>query len=272
MPEVGDLDKPKMVFFFDEAHLLFNGMPDYRLKRIVQVVRLIRSRGIGLYFVSQSPADIPNDVIAQLGNRVQHNLRAYTPAELKTVKTSAESFRTNPNFNTYDEILALGTGEALISFQNENGEPEIVEKATILPPQSKMGVIDDTSRNKIINSSSLVGKYDEPIERESAFEEISEINRLLKEKIEAEEAKKQAEKEAKEKAKQEEAERKAQEKAAKEEEKKAKEEQKAKEKAEREAEKAKKNNPIYKVGKKAVNSAETKLINKILNKLFKNFK
>ena len=116
MPEVGDLDKPKMVFFFDEAHLLFNGMPEYRLKRIVQVVRLIRSRGIGLYFISQSPADIPNEVIAQLGNRVQHNLRAYTPTELKTVKAAADSFRANPNFNTYDTILNLGTGEALISF------------------------------------------------------------------------------------------------------------------------------------------------------------
>ena len=265
MPEVGDLDKPKMVFFFDEAHLLFNGMPEYRLKRIVQVVRLIRSRGIGLYFISQSPADIPNEVIAQLGNRVQHNLRAYTPTELKTVRTAADSFRANPDFNTYDEILALGTGEALISFQNENGEPEVVEKATILPPQSKMGVIDDTSRNKVINSSNLLGKYDEPIERESAFEEISELNRLVKEQIEAEAAEKQAEKEAKEAEKLAEKEAKAAEKA-------AKEEQRAKEKAEREAEKAKKNNPMYKLGKKTVNSAETKLINKLLNKLFKNLK
>ena len=265
MPEVGDLDKPKMVFFFDEAHLLFNGMPEYRLKRIVQVVKLIRSRGIGLYFISQSPADIPNEIIAQLGNRVQHNLRAYTPTELKTVKTAADSFRTNPEFNTYDEILALGTGEALISFQNEDGEPEVVEKAKILPPQSKMGVIDETSRNKVINSSNLVGKYDEPIERESAFEEITELNRLVKEKIEAEAAAKQAEKEAKEAEK-------AQEKAKKEEEKKAKEEQRAKEKEEREAEKARKNNPMVKLGKKAVNSAENKIINKLLNKLFKNLK
>ena len=254
MPEVGDLDKPKMVFFFDEAHLLFNGMPDYRLKRIVQVVRLIRSRGIGLYFISQSPADIPTEVIAQLGNRVQHNLRAYTPTELKTVKTAADSFRTNKAFNTYDEILALGTGEALISFQNENGEPEIVEKAKILPPQSKMGVIDETSRNRIINSSNLIGKYDEPVERESAFEEINELNRLVKEKIEADIAEKQAEKTAKE------------------EEKKKKEEAREAEKKKREEEKAKKNNPMYKLGKKAVNSAETKIINKLLNKLFKSIK
>ena len=254
MPEVGDLDKAKMGFFYDEAHLLFNGMPDYRLKRIVQVVRLIRSRGIGLYFISQSPADIPTEVIAQLGNRVQHNLRAYTPTELKTVKTAADSFRTNKAFNTYDEILALGTGEALISFQNENGEPEIVEKAKILPPQSKMGVIDETSRNRIINSSNLIGKYDEPVERESAFEEINELNRLVKEKIEAEVAEKEAEK------------------AAKEEEKKKKEEAREAEKKKREEEKAKKNNPMYKLGKKAVNSAETKIINKLLNKLFKSIK
>ena len=249
MPEVGDLDKPKMVFFFDEAHLLFNGMPEYRLKRIVQVVRLIRSRGIGLYFISQSPADIPNEVIAQLGNRVQHNLRAYTPTELRTVKTAADSFRANPSFNTYDEILALGTGEALISFQNENGEPEIVEKATILPPQSKMGVIDEISRNKVINSSNLLGKYDEPIERESAYEEIAELNRLVKEKIEAEAAEKQAKLEEKTK----------------------KEEERLAEKKKREEEKAKKNSVQYKLGKKVANAATNKVINKGLNALFKNF-
>ena len=202
MPEVGDLDKPKMVFFFDEAHLLFNGMPTYRLKQITQVVKLIRSRGIGLYFISQSPTDIPDEVIAQLGNRVQHTLRAYTPDELKTVKVAADAFRENPKFDTKEAILALGTGEALVSFQNEKGEPEIVEKATILPPQSKMGVLDDISRNKVINSSTLLGKYDEVVERDSAFEEL---DKMLKEKLEAEaEAKrvaeeaKLAEKEAKE--------------------------------------------------------------------------
>ena len=118
-------------------------MPTYRLKQITQVVKLIRSRGIGLYFISQSPTDIPNEVIAQLGNRVQHTLRAYTPSEQRTVKIAAEAFRENSKFDTAEAILALGTGEALISFQNENGEPEIVEKATILPPQSKMGVLDD---------------------------------------------------------------------------------------------------------------------------------
>ena len=168
MPEVGDLDKPKIVFFFDEAHLLFNGMPEYRLKRIVQVVKLIRSRGIGLYFVSQAPTDIPDAILAQLGNRVQHTLRAYTPAEQKTVKAAATAFRVNPKFDTEKAILELGTGEALISFQNEKGEPEIVEKAVILPPQSAMGTIDDMTRNKIINNSELVGKYDEKIDNESA--------------------------------------------------------------------------------------------------------
>ena len=161
MPEVGDLDKPRIVFFFDEAHLLFNGMPSYRLKQITQVVKLIRSRGIGLYFISQSPTDIPDEIIAQLGNRVQHTLRAYTPAEQRTVKVAADAFRTNPKFNTTEAILTLGTGEALVSFQNDKGEPEIVEKVTILPPQSKMGTIDDITRNKIINTSSLIGKYDE---------------------------------------------------------------------------------------------------------------
>jgi DNA helicase HerA-like ATPase len=272
MPEVGDLDKPKLVFFFDEAHLLFNGMPTYRLKQIVQVVKLVRSRGIGLYFISQSPADIPSEIIAQLGNRVQHNLRAYTPTELKTVKTAADSFRSNPEFNTYDEILALGTGEALISFQNENGEPDIVEKAKILPPQSKMGTIDDMSRQKVINSSNLLGKYDDPVERESAFEEISELNRLIKEKIEAEQEEKERILREKEEAKQAELERKAEEKAQKEEERKKKEEEREAEKKKKEEEKAKKNNPMYKLGKKAVNSAETKLINKLLNKLFKGIK
>ena len=264
MPEVGDLDKPKIVFFFDEAHLLFNGMPSYRLKQITQVVKLIRSRGIGLYFISQSPTDVPDEIIAQLGNRVQHTLRAYTPNEQKTVKVAADSFRANPNFNTADAILALGTGEALVSFQTENGEPAIVEKATILPPQSMMGVLDDISRNKIMNSSAIIGKYEEAVERDSAFEEL---DKMIKEKLEAEEAQKQAELEAKEA-----------EKAAKEAEKAAKQAEKDKKAAEREAEKkkkeaekAKKNSIEYKLGKKVANAATNKLINKGLNSLMKQF-
>lgn len=244
MPEVGDLDKPKIVFFFDEAHLLFNGMPGYRLKQITQVVKLIRSRGIGLYFISQSPLDIPDEVIAQLGNRVQHTLRAYTPAELKTVKTAADAFRANPEFDTKEAILALGTGEALVSFQNENGEPEIVERVKILPPQSNMGTIDDISRNKIINSSPLVGKYDEAIERDSAYEKL---DKLIKEKIEADEAAKKAKEEEKEKAKAE----------------------KEALKKKREEEKELKSSIGYKLGKKVYNKTVDKAINKGLNAIFK---
>ena len=244
MPEVGDLDKPKIVFFFDEAHLLFNGMPTYRLKQITQVVKLIRSRGIGLYFISQSPTDIPDGIIAQLGNRVQHTLRAYTPAEQRKVLAAADAFRTNPNFNTTEAILELGTGEALVSFQNEKGEPEIVEKVTILPPQSKMGTIDDITRNKIINTSSLLGKYDEAIERDSAFEEL---NALITQKLEEEEEIRQE----KERIKQEEL------------------EEKEKIKKQKEEEKAKKNSVEYKLKKKVANKAADKLINKGLNAIFK---
>ena len=257
-PEVGDMEKPRIVFFFDEAHLLFNNMPAYRLKQIVQVVKLIRSRGIGLYFISQSPTDIPDEVIAQLGNRVQHTLRAYTPSEQKKVQAAADGFRTNPKFNTVEAIMELGTGEALISFLNEKGEPNIVEKGTVLPPQSKMGTIDDTSRNKVINSSSLVGKYDEAEERESAYEEL---DKMIKEKIEQEELirrEKEAQKEA--------------ERLEKEEAKKKREE----EKAQREKERAKRNDPVEKLKKRAttkvVNKVLDKAINKGLSALFKNFK
>ena len=171
-PEVGDLDKPRMVFFFDEAHLLFSGMPTYRLKRIAQIVKLIRSRGIGLYFISQAPTDIPDSIITQLGNRVQHTLRAYTPAEQKTVRAAAAAFRVNKAFDTEQAILELGTGEALISFLDHKGAPSVVEKAIILPPQSRMGAIDDISRQKIINISQLAGKYDETINAESAKEQL----------------------------------------------------------------------------------------------------
>lgn len=177
LPEVGDLDKPKMVFFFDEAHLLFNELPSYMLTHVVQIVKLIRSKGIGLYFISQSPSDIPGEILAQLGNKVQHTLRAYTPAEQRTIKAVADSFRANPSFDTAEAITSLGTGEALISFLNEKGEPNVVEKATILPPQSMMGAVDDSIRLMIINRSAFNGKYDTAIDRESAFEILSaEIN------------------------------------------------------------------------------------------------
>ena len=192
------------------------------------------------------------EVIAQLGNRVQHTLRAYTPAEQRTVKVAADAFRTNPKFNTQEAILALGTGEALVSFQNENGEPEIVEKATILPPQSKMGVIDDITRNKIINTSSIVGKYDETVERDSAYEEL---NSMIKEKIEQEEAEKQKELEEKE-----------QEKQAKLAEKEKKEKEREEAKKKREAERAKKNDPVEKLKTKATNKVVNKVLDKAISK------
>lgn len=270
LPEVGDLDKPKIVFFFDEAHLLFNGMPAYRLKQITQVVKLIRSRGIGLYFISQGPTDIPDEILAQLGNRVQHTLRAYTPTEQKNVKAAANAFRTNPAFNTEEAIMALGTGEALISFQNEHGEPEIVEKATVLPPQSKMGTIDDMTRNRIINNSDLCGKYDERVDNDSAYETVTKAQEEKAAQEEEERLQKEAEKQAALEEKQRLAEEKAAEKLRKEEEKQAKEEARAAEKAAKEAEKARKNNPAYKLGKKVVNKAENKIINKGLNALMKN--
>ena len=250
-PEVGDLDKPKLVFFFDEAHLLFNGMPGYRLKRIVQIVKLIRSRGIGLYFISQSPTDVPDEILAQLGNRVQHSLRAYTPSEQKAVHAAAQAFRINPEFDTEKAILELGTGEALISFQNEKGAPEIVERATILPPQSLMGAIDGITRNKVINASPLVGKYDEAVDAESAAEIIQQkANTKAAEMAAAEEAAaaekqqiaadKAAEKAASEQAKLAEKERIAAQKAAeKAEAERIKAEEKRRVEAEREAKKAK---------------------------------
>ena len=239
------------MFFFDEAHLLFNGMPPYRLKRIVQIVKLIRSRGIGLYFISQSPTDIPDEILAQLGNRVQHSLRAYTPSEQKAVHAAAQAFRVNPEFDTEKAIMELGTGEALVSFQNEKGAPEIVERATILPPQSMMGAIDAMTRNKVINASPLAGKYDEVQDPESAAEIIQQKADTLAAEVaakeEAEIARKQqemadkaAEKAANEQAKLAEKELKAAQKAAeKAEADRMRAEEKRRVQAEREAQKAK---------------------------------
>lgn len=174
LEEVGDLEKPKLVFFFDEAHLLFSEMPEHITKQIVQIVKLIRSKGIGLYFISQSPSDIPDEILSQLGNRIQHVLRFYTKSDEKAIKAAADSFRTNPNFDTKEAIKTLKTGEALVSFQNEDGEPTIVEKVTILPPQSKMGTITDIERQETIKSSEFYLKYDEKIEEISAFEKLQE--------------------------------------------------------------------------------------------------
>ena len=170
LPEVGDMDKPKFVFFFDEAHLLFDDMSPEFGKKIEQIVRLIRSKGVGLYFISQSPADIPDDILAQLGNRVQHALHAYTPKDQKAVKVAAETFRPNPDFNTADVISELGIGEALVSVLDDKGVPGIVEKVDIVPPQSFIGAIDDSTRSELINLSELKPKYFEAVDPESAYE------------------------------------------------------------------------------------------------------
>lgn len=181
MPEVGDLEKPKLVFFIDEAHLLFDEIPEHLLKQIIQIVKLIRSKAIGIYFISQSPSDIPEDILSQLGNRIQHVLRSYTPKDDKAIKAAADSYRTNPEFDTEEAIKTLATGEALISFQNENGEPAIVDKFTILPPQSMMGAITDLERQQIITSSPLYLKYENKIDSISAFEKIDEQKEMLTE-------------------------------------------------------------------------------------------
>lgn len=172
LPEAGDLEKPKLVFFFDEAHLLFDDAPKVLVQKVEQVVKLIRSKGVGVYFISQSPSDLPDSVLAQLGNRVQHALRAYTPAEQKAVRTAAQTFRPNPAFSTEDAIMDLGTGEALVSFLDAKGRPGIVERAMILPPQSFMGAIDDARRENEIMASDLYGKYETAVDRESAYELI----------------------------------------------------------------------------------------------------
>ena len=170
MPEVGDQELPKLVFFFDEAHTLFTDTSPALVSKIEQVVRLIRSKGIGVYFITQNPSDIPDSVLGQLGNRVQHALRAYTPKDQKAVRAAAETFRVNPVFKTEDAIMALETGEALVSFLDAKGAPSIVERAKILFPLSQIGAITAGQRLDIQNASPLGGKYDHIIDRESAFE------------------------------------------------------------------------------------------------------
>ncbi len=170
LPEEGDCDLPKLVFFFDEAHTLFNDTPKSLVDKIEQVVRLIRSKGVGIYFITQNPTDIPDNILGQLGNRVQHALRAYTPKDQKAVKAAAETFRSNPAFDTTDAIMNLETGEALVSFLDPKGAPSMVERARILFPLSQIGAINEAQRKEIIEWSGLGGKYDTPIDRESAFE------------------------------------------------------------------------------------------------------
>ncbi len=170
LPEAGDLEKPRMIFFFDEAHLLFEDAPKALKSKIEQVVKLIRSKGVGIYFVTQNPSDIPDGVLGQLGNKIQHALHAYTPAEQKAVKAAAQSYRENPDFKTYDAITELGIGEALVSVLDEQGVPTIVQRCTILPPQSQMGALEDALRQKEILNSNLYVRYAEAVDRDSAYE------------------------------------------------------------------------------------------------------
>ena len=174
LPEVGDMEKPKLVFFFDEAHMLFEGTSKALLDKIEQVIRLIRSKGVGIYFITQSPTDIPENILGQLGNRIQHALRAYTPKDQKAVKTAADTFRPNPAFKTDEAIMNLETGEALVSFLDEKGAPAVVERAKILFPLSQIGAITEGQRLDIIKQSRIYGKYDTPVDRESAFEQLLE--------------------------------------------------------------------------------------------------
>ena len=172
LPEVGDRDKPKLVFFFDEAHLLFTDAPKALLDRIEQVVRLIRSKGVGVFFVTQNPLDVPDTVLGQLGNRVQHALRAFTPRDQKAVKAAAETMRANPKIDTEKAITELGVGEALVSFLDEKGRPNVVERAYILPPASRIGPITSDERRGVMAGSALAGVYDTPVDRESAYERL----------------------------------------------------------------------------------------------------
>ena len=194
LPEAGDRDKPKMVFFFDEAHLLFDNASKSLLIKIEQVVKLIRSKGVGIYFITQNPKDIPEGIMGQLGNKVQHALRAYTPAEQKAVKAAAMSFRENPDFDTYEAITELATGEALISVLDEEGVPTVVQRATILPPQSQMGALDDAIRKDEIINNLLYAKYAQEVDRESAYEILAKKVVAEEEEIAARKAALEAEK------------------------------------------------------------------------------
>ena len=215
LPEVGEMDMPKLVFFFDEAHMLFEGTSKALTDKIEQVIRLIRSKGVGIWFITQSPTDIPANILGQLGNRVQHALRAYSPQDQKAVKVAADTFRANPAFKTYDTLLELGTGEALVSFLDVKGTPAMVERAKILFPLSQIGAVTPEQRADLVKRSRLYGRYDHPVDRESAYELITaatqEAERQKAELEAAAAAEKQAAIEAKEAAR-----------AAKEEEKKAK--------------------------------------------------
>ncbi len=252
LPEVGDPEKPKIVFFFDEAHLLFNDTPKPLLEKIELVVRLIRSKGVGVFFVTQNPADIPDSVLGQLGNRIQHALRAYTPKDQKAIKAAAETFRQNPKIDVEEAITQLRTGEALVSFLDEDGKPSMVEKALIAPPRSIIGTLDPVKRQAIINNSPMFYKYTEAVDEESAYEIIqAKYERIVAQQQNEEEEKirKLEEKEAEKLRK-------------------AHEKQLAKEKKERE--KARKSNPLYKVGRTAVSTLTGDIGRKIARGLLGN--
>ena len=279
LPEAGDAEKPKLVFFFDEAHMLFTDAPKVLVQKIEQLVKLIRSKGVGIYFVTQSPSDIPDSVLAQLSNRVQHALRAYTPAEQKAVRAAATSFRANPAFKTEEVIMELGVGEALTSFLDEKGIPTIVQYTKIICPQSLMAPCDDSVRRTMMRADGM-SKYDQMVDNDSAYEMLAKEKEKAEEeaKLEAERAQLQKEREEweKQKAKEEEEARKKRE---KEEEaarkKKEKEEEAAKKKKEREEEAKKKKKDAAAERRKA--KIETQLISAggqilkrgLLNTLFK---
>ncbi len=257
LPEEGDMDKPKLVFFFDEAHMLFSDAPKALLQKVEQVVKLIRSKGVGVYFVTQSPSDIPDEVLAQLSNRVQHALRAYTPADRKAVKAAAQSFRENPNFKTEDVISELGVGHALISCLDEEGVPQVVQNSSVICPQSLMAAADSQTKANAMASDGME-KYDKSVDSESAYEVLSELDNEVGEDKEAEEERKAQEKEdAKEEARR-----------AKEEERQRKKEEKEREKAEakREKEAQKRRDRIE---KQLINVGAQVLKRGLLNTLFK---
>lgn len=201
LPEAGDLDKPKLIFFFDEAHLLFKDISPVLLQKIEQIVRLIRSRGVGIFFVSQNPSDMPDSILGQLGNRIQHALRAFTPKDQKAVRAAAQAFRPNPAFSTEEAIGGLGVGEALVSFLDGNGAPEIVEKAFIVPPEGKVGPVSEEERKNIISKSVMGRIYDQPLDRVSAYEILTERARDLQTAEEEDKLQKAREKEERERAK-----------------------------------------------------------------------
>ena len=185
LPEAGDLEKPKLVFFFDEAHLLFTDAPKSLVEKIEQVVRLIRSKGVGVYFVTQNPMDLPEKILAQLGNRIQHALRAFTPKDKKSVDTVAQTMRANPQFKTEDVITELAVGQALVSVLDEKGTPSVTQSILVVPPQSKIGPITLDQRQKFISSSSLYGKYEDSIDADSAFENIQKLNQTAQDSAQA---------------------------------------------------------------------------------------